>query len=457
MHQTLTLEMIEASPQIRDWLEQFPVHRRATATNLLLQLRFVSRDVYAEWLKATVLKFPHEVCGLYAVRKFKGAAKCIWNKNGTSLPRPASSLGSEDFVQSVIAELIKANPDRYLDHPSIAVIKKTRAFHAVLMDDSAGSGDRLGSFLKRMFSQKTFLSRWSFGWIRLHIVAYARTTDSEATILDAIPGSDHGRRVIPKSKKVHFHGQWAFHASELHSRWGKTAMEILDLCDSVTAIPKNRRRGYGNTMSSIVFYHSVPNNLPGVLWCQNRKWKALFPKRTVPEWLPRLLSGGARPPAKPAHGQLFDSLRDLLLWIKRGRSREDALSQATGYDAEALRALLKKARTAGFINENNRLTAAGSQAIWKSKATSKAAEFDRSLYIPKRWCAGRGTVQPSGPGGETHRDQTESASGSLQADGDVGQTSLERTDAKTAMPSLAATAQLLSRARKGGGSHGPLG
>lgn len=457
MHQTLTLKKIEASPDIQGWLRQFKEHHRSVAINMLLQLRFVSRDTYAEWLKATVLKMSWNVIGLYAVRKFRPVVTCIWNKRGMTLARPASSLGSEDFVQSVIAGLTKANPDRYLDHPSIAVIKKTKEFHAILMDDSSGSGDRLSSFLRRMFSHKTFLSRWSFGLIHLHIVTYARTSDSDFAILEAIPGSDHVLRVHPKSSKVDFHGQWVFDTSELRARWGEAATQILDLCNSITAIPKDRRKGYGSTMSSIIFYHSVPNNLPGVLWCQNKKWKALFPKRTVPGWLPRLLDGGLDSATKRSTRKLPESLYSLLLWIKKGRSREQALSQATGYDVVALRALLGKARTAGFINRNNRLTKVGCQAIWNSKGVSKATTFDRSLYVPTKWCVGRATVQPSGLGGETRWEQTESARSSLRADGDVGQTSLERTDAKTTASSLGVSTQGPSTAREGGDTHGPLG
>lgn len=449
--------MIEASPEIQVWLGQFPMHRRAAATNLLTQLRFVSRDDYAEWLKTSLSRIIADSCGLFAVRKFRDVVTCIWNNRGVTLPRPATSLGSEDLVQSVIAGMVRSDAVRYQDHPSLTLIKRSKNFHTVLIDDAAGSGDRICSFIRRMLSSKTFLSRWSFGWVHLHIVAYARSMESEELMLEAIPGSDHGLRKFPKSTKVTFHGHLRYHVSELSSRWGKHAMQISDLCDTTTAIPRNRRRGYSNTMSNIVFYHSVPNNIPGMLFCENREWSALFPGRTVPEWLPRLLEGLARRRQDTAITAIPENLINLLLLIKKGRRTDIALSRGLGFDPSIVHELLARAKSAGFINENNRLSAIGSQAIWDNTREVEGAAFDMSLYIPTKWCAGRETVQPSGLGGETRWEKTESTSGSPRVDGGVGQTPLERTDAKTTSSSLRVAPQGPSLSRKRSNPHGPVG
>ena len=460
MDKRLTFEMVEASPEIQAWLRQFPIHRRPAAINLLCQLRFVSRDRYAQWLKIALAQINTTACGLYAVRKFKPTVTCLWNKRGVTLPRPATSLGSEDLVQSVIASMVRATPARYLDHPSVALLKRCKCFHAVLIDDAAGSGDRLCSFIRRMFSSKTFLSRWSFGWVRIHIVAYARSAESEELMLEAIPGSDHGLRKYPKTSKVTFHGHLKYSVSELRSRWGKNAIHISDLCDATTAVPSNRRRGYGDTMSNIVFYHSVPNNIPGMLFCQNKKWNALFPSRSVPDWLPVLLERRARPVRKVQNRTavvITEDVLNLLVVIKQGRRTEIALSRGMGFDPEVIRALLSRAKAAGLINHNNRLTEVGLQAIWDNKKTAESSPFDRTLYIPTKWCAGRETVQPSGLGELARWERTESTSGSPRVDGGVGQTPLERTDAITAKPSLGVPTQGPSSAREGGDTHGPLG
>ena len=82
--------------------------------------------------------------------------------------------------------------------------------------------------------------------------------------------------------------------------------------------------------------------------------------------------------------------------------------------------------------------------------------FDRSLYIPKKWRVGQGTIQPSETVRETQWFQTDSTDGLPSVDGETGQVSLERTDAKTALPSLSVMPQKPSAARKGHDTHGPL-
>lgn len=456
----LTLELIEVSLEIQAWLRQFPMHLRPAAINLLCQLRFVSRDRYAEWLKTTISQIEAKVLGLYAVRKFKPTVTCIWDRRGRTLLRPATSLGSEDLVQSVIAGMVRTNVELYQDHPSLTLIKRSKRFHAVLIDDAAGSGDRLCSFIRRMFSSKTFMGRWSFGLVRLHIVAYARSAESEELMLEAIPGSDHGRRRYPKASKVNFHGHFRYPISELSSRWGRNAAQILDLCDATTAVPRDRRRGYGNTMSNIIFYHSVPNNIPGMLFCQSNGWNALFPGRSIPNWLLLLLERRERRVQQSQNrttAVISENVINLLLLIKQGRRTVIALSRRMGFDPDVVRGLLSRAKAAGLINENNRLSEVGLQAIWDNTRTAEDKAFNRALYVPTKWCAGRGTVQPSGLGELARWEKTESTSGSPRVDGGVGQTPLERTDAITAMPSLGVPTQRPSSAREGGDSHGPLG
>jgi hypothetical protein len=240
----------------------------------------------------------------------------------------------------------------------------------------------------------------------------------------------------------------------MYSRWGPNYQSIIDLCDSMSSIPSVVRRGFGNTMANIVFYHSIPDNLPGVLWFQCPKWNALFSDRSMPKWLPALLDGST---STQRHGSLSESLLTMLRLIKKGMRNQHSLARAMGLDVTVLRQILVRGRDSGLLTAGNRLTRAGSQSVWAEKQGSETDQFDRSLYVPSRWCVGRGIVQPSGPEGENHRDQTDSTNGSPFADGEVGQASLERTDAKTATPSVSVMSQKPSMPRKGHGTHGPKG
>jgi len=66
----LTIDMIDHSPEIRQWLNQFSGDREPTAIDVLLKLQFIRRDVYAEWVKEQLSAITDGPCALYVVRKF---------------------------------------------------------------------------------------------------------------------------------------------------------------------------------------------------------------------------------------------------------------------------------------------------------------------------------------------------------------------------------------------------
>ena len=388
---TLTLEMIESASEIQTWLNQFPANDRAVASNLLLKLKFVTRDAYSEWLKSALSGLTEAQCALYAVRKFnKQEERRLWSSTGEMVNRPDASLGSEDLVRSVIAGLIKSDNARFLDHPSLNNLRDRRVHEVALIDDSIGSGKRVSDYIKIMFSNATFLSWWSFGWTRLDIVAFARTNEAQKMIIDHAPGSDHPIRKHPKSRKLNFLSESIYQINQLEARWGSGFQRIIDLCASQKKIPKDRRFGFRGTMANTVFYHSVPNNIPGVLWYASEGWVPLFPRRSVPEWLPTLLEG-AISPTLISKG-VSRPLLAVLQLIKRGIRNQHSLARSLGVDNVFLQQLLMSGRHSGFLTPGNRLTRVGVQVVWAMQQGSEKEECNRSLYVPEKWCVDRRTV-----------------------------------------------------------------
>lgn len=460
----LTLEMIEACPEIQRWLNQFESLHRESATAILLKLRFVSRDEYSGWLNSQFNDMSDDlVYGLFAVRKMCKSIKSIWDADGKVVGRPGGSQGSEDFVLSIIANRCKHSRGKYIDHPSIAEIKKHKKFCALFIDDSIGSGKRSIDYVRRFINttgancHKTILSRWSFGNIRIKFLAYARTKESEQVIVNAIPGSDHGRRKFGKSQKISFVSELCFNQSDLHQRWGAGFSRIVDACDSVSQVNHNWRRGFKGTMSNIVFDHSIPNNIPGALWWQNENWNALFPGRHAPSWLPLLLDNRATGRSSHNMGGISPTILSLLRLVKGGCRSKNGLQFHTGLDNRIISRLVDQATEAGFLSVRGRLTEAGLRVLKNAGFYRYCQKYDYSLYIPTIWCAGRETVQPPGLDGATRQDQADSSRDSSNEDGDVGQASLERTDAKATASPLNVTAHQTSSARKGGDVHGPQG
>jgi len=446
--------MIESSSNIQDWLTQFPQARYPVAIDLLMKLQFTSRDSFSEWLKGILLQFKGPTSAFYTVRKFPDDTESYWDQDSAPICRPAATLGSEDLLSSVLSGLFKSDPSNYQDHPTVEKLRSNKVSNIVLIDDSSGSGSRIDTFINLFLNHKSLISWWSYGLLQFHVIVLTRTRTAEQRIRDALPGRDHSRRIIQRSAKLQFLGHHRIEDGDFRNRWGSNYDQIVNFCDSLTGIPSLAQRGYGGVMSNQVFHHSVPDNLPGLLWFSGGGLNPLFPGRSFPVWLDQLLAGGQTIIDSPT--PKIDPLLPILLGaIKRGIRATESLARSIGLDPEMIRTLLARAETAGLISRTVRLTKAGNQLLWEGKHVTKSRGYDTSLYIPTKWCVGRETVQPSPSTEEIHREKTDFSTSSLAEDGDTGQVFLERTDARSAAPPSSAVAQLPSMSRMSNDAHGP--
>lgn len=446
---------IDASPEILSWLSQFSEGQRSLAKLLLSRLGFVSRDTYAEWLCGAISSLPtDQVHALYSVRKLNVDQASYWNENGEPVTRPGSSLGSEDLVYSLISNLVRSSSGALLDHPSLSELKNNKIRNYVLIDDSIGSGDRVAGFINTMLHHPTFLSWWSFGWIKIHVLSFARPREAEAKIIAEIRGSDHGRRKFRKSDKLEFTSELVYERNWHEARWGSEYKSIIDLCEKKTEISRWECLGYGDVMANLVFYHSVPDNIPGMLWCCNEKWQGLMPNRAMPAWLLALLDSEVG--ATPENG-IADELLKILALIKRGVRSTHSIALRLNVDRKYALNLLHHAETLGLVTPQGHLTATGMDQLRQSVQSHTLPQWDRSLYIPSSWCAGRATVQPPIREELASLGLADSVEVSAFTDGDVGQTSLERSDAKAATPPFSVMLHSPAVSRENHDADGPLG
>ena len=455
--QQLSAAAIDQSPEIQSWLSQFPVGNRQTAKMLLHRLKFVSRDEFSTWLRRAIGRLPSgETYALYSVRKLDDTQTVFWDESGNPVVRPGTSLGSEDLVYSLISNLARLSNGKLLDHPSLDALKEQKIRDFVLIDDSIGSGDRISGFINAMLAHPTFLSWWSFGWIKLHIVCFARPRESEKRIIAKVRGSDHGKRKFRKSDKFTFGSEVVYELGWHEARWGESHAEIIDLCRAQTKISTRWRLGYGDVMANIVFYHSVPNNIPGVLWCRNNRWNGLMPGRAIPDWLLSLLEAPAI--ASNTADNLSGEIIKLLALVKRGVRSRRSLAIRLSVDHGYVNDLIVYAKSLGLLTPQLRLTPVGLDQLIQSGKSTMFPKWDRSLYIPSSWCSGRATVQPLTADEDTvSQGSTDSVLALASTDGDVGQTSLEGTDAKAATPPLSVMSHLPSVSRKRHDTYGPDG
>ncbi|WP_155860358.1 hypothetical protein [Acinetobacter sp. Root1280] len=384
----LTFEKIHGSSDINIWLNQFNESDKNLALIMLSKLRFVSRDTYAQWLQEEVSRntLNDTKYAFYSIRKLDedetNTFIPYWNDaTGCVIDRSGQSLGSEDFVYSLISSITRER-DYLYDHPPLSTLKENRIKNLILIDDAIGSGKRVYSFINSMLINKTFKSWWSLGLINFHIYSFMRNSNAPKNIIKNIVGSDHSSRTYKKSSKIIFYGKYTY-SDNLHKRWGENVQEILTLCTQNKKIPNWANKGFGKVMSNLVFYHSVPNNIPGIFWFDGGdNWSPLFPGRTIPNWMTFLLENSTEENQQIIPFQIVDILK----LINKGYVSKSSLASALDIDMSLLNYYLEKCINLNLLNGNTlRITAIGRNFLHNHP--KPIPKWNQDLYIPNSWCS----------------------------------------------------------------------
>ncbi|WP_052660531.1 phosphoribosyltransferase-like protein [Acinetobacter calcoaceticus] len=384
-YQNLSIEKIYRSKDIQEWLSQFDEDEKELALLMLSKLKFVSRDTYASWLQTEIVKLiPNIKYALYSVRKLEEDENKkflpYWNDLGDISKRPASSQGSEDFIYSLISSYRKAHNNLF-EHCSLDELRENKIKNLVLIDDAIGSGERVYSFINSMLNNKTFKSWWSLGLINFHVYSFTRNTNAQSNIIKNVIGSDHSTRKHRKSKKIYFYSKYNY-SHNLEVRWGDRVTDIIKLCESKTKIYKKGRKGHGDVMSNIVFYHSIPNNIPGMFWYSSDNWTPIFPNRTLPQWVQDLIENKVVEKSQITPKQVID----ILELIQKGYISKTSLIMKLDIDISLLNYFLEKCITLNFLYQDTlRLTTIGRDFLHKNQKT--IPKWNQDLYIPSSWCS----------------------------------------------------------------------
>jgi hypothetical protein len=459
----LDLNMIEGSKEIQAWLDQLGDANRLSAISLLCNLNFITRDGYSNWLLNKLENYTDkQPCAIYAVRKFEETPQSLWQGNGDVQYRPATAQGSEDLIASLIANAKKQYKDVFLDHPGLNELREHKVKNILLIDDSIGSGKRVADFIKLMTNNATFLSWWSFGFLKIYVLSYARTRQAEQFIYSNIPSTDYANRKYKLSDKLKFDSDIYYDAYCMSKRWGYSYSEILKLCEKTTQIKIKYRKGFGDIMGNIIFYHSVPNNIPGMLFINNKGWQSLFDNRSCPQWLISLLENKRTIASPSKYIKTIELLipkqaYQMLLMIKKGIRTKPSLSRRLDVDVIVISQLIESCIQSGLLSAKLRLTNIGFEYLINRRENNKNKIIpDYSLFIPDFWCVGRVTVQPSvldDRKAEVHTDSVEF----ISMDGDGGESSLERTDAKATSSPICVITHKPSTTQMCNDTCGPVG
>ena len=383
------------------WLGQFEPEDQPVAVALLRAMTLVSRDAFAEGLRALLLarlaqgKGPIGVYVEREVRHRHGVPFRLFKETKTKVrrahgvgPRPVeptraydADVGSEGLVAQLVSEVCRAHPKQVFNHPGPDAIRKHRIRRFVLVTDFIGSGKRATTYLQAAWRVRSVRSWWSARatkGLSFEVVAYAATRSGRAGV-----ERHHSR------PEVHV----VIGCPTLDTAFSnKDARgDARKLCDKYSPVQPRVMppTGYAHGGALIAFAHGVPNNAPLILHKRGDGWAPLFPTRVTSatrQHFPgssdaeavrtrlvemrqaRLAEAGQVAGAKPyAQKRLM-----VLASLGRPPRTAEAISRKTGLTVLEVEAALKAALEINWVDRQHRLTDLGHAQLKQArKAPSK--------------------------------------------------------------------------------------
>jgi hypothetical protein len=264
------------------WIRQFEQGDQKDAVLLLDSLRLVSVNCFQGDIRRAVAMTAEgrgDNLALHAVREVDDLEEYFVNKRKRPVAMKRGKVGSEGAMASIITSLERWNPNRYMNHPPLRSLKAKKTRHIMLLDDSAGSGNRVLKFIESMRRHKTLVSWCSNHFVQFHLVVYSISEGAEEAIRTAF---GIGKGAWPRVKISFTYAKRPRAIAGCYS--SATQERIRQLCSKYGKMARIKwcdQLGFRNSMSALVLAHGCPNNVPGILWTSTNTWTELFPNRAV--------------------------------------------------------------------------------------------------------------------------------------------------------------------------------
>jgi hypothetical protein len=367
------------------WLKNFGA-RDLTAPILLLDsLRIVSDSSFRALLKATIVKVVEqgeEPVALLPIREvhatmpyYEPVSEAVSASEPEYL-RPSSLPGSEALVANIIRDVVRDRQmvGRVVDRPSLEALREKKCRTLLLVDDYGGSGSRVVKFASALLRTPSIRSWRSYGLIRLHVALFAVAPLAEKAI--------HRSGRVDKLHVVEHGGDFQ---SAMWSDDERNA--IRELC-RLFAWDKHWALGYRRSEGLLALQHTVPNNLPAILWQRTRRngrpWTPFFRERSMtsvqqmelndyaPIHSPEEIAEGLRQfrLARRLGASPDSGTRTLLLVLGalgRGIRKPERLAIELGLRTMELKAALDAASQLGLVGPGNHLTDEGLKELRQAR------------------------------------------------------------------------------------------
>lgn len=390
------------------WLSNFNPAHRETARWLVEGLTLVSLSYFSRTVHRLVEKEANSCDGpvaLFAIREvdkgvsyFQQAAVASPLSNSVNALTEGADIGSEGHIVSILRQIVTSNPTTFLNHPTVAEMRRRECRTIIVVDDLIGSGHRARKFIDAIWLDRTIRSWWSLGYISIRVIAFSSTMRGERNVTKAkCTPAVIVEQVCPTYPEL----PWPKHKRD----------SVEELCKTYghRTLKPNMAMGYKKLMVSMVFEHGCPNNAPSILWARparNKTWKPLFPQRSVleetqsvfpPEIVRRdpisvLIDAGQNRLARTGLSQMGNiaSIQafTFLALLAKGRRRNEALTFASGLSNHEVERLLDKYIAWGLVTPSRRITKSGLEELEHARRLfSKkldVAPLGEESYYPRK-------------------------------------------------------------------------
>lgn len=379
--------MVEPSQTARGqaWLQNFDEEEQTAARLLLDGLDLVGQDRLRVGLNDLTLKLAGELPGpiaLVPVRKMApGQSYYKGDKNSKAQLLLSNSFpGSEAVVANLAGGLRRERGPRgeFVASPSLLNMREAKCRTVLFLEDFSGSGKRVLDFLEAFCRHRTIKSWLSYRIISIHVAAFAMTAKAEERLKKRL-GDD----------RVHYHQICPTFAARPWT--ARELAEVEALCLKYYS-PRSSAGPYGflESRALMAFSHSVPNNIPPILWQRDtpmvRSWSPFFIENAVPPELSflfgqgdpnqrteealvrlgqlRMASGGWR---DLTDGDTVKVMLFLAALARRPRSLSK-VSELTGLSSDEMARILMVCRRWGLVGSTLRLSDSGLRELAHAKA-----------------------------------------------------------------------------------------
>ena len=276
-------ESVQKIPEVKDWLNQFSENDQTTALDFLRSFQFVPDSVYREYIEKEILEIQKDKkkgIAIFARHKFPKEIKYYFeqDKQGNVIKSKIKGIGSEDLVSLIIRNITRRTDVKILNTPSIENMRNEKINDIIILDDCIMSGNSLKKFLELFFNHSSMKSWFSLKNSKIYIITYAYNIDSKKNWHSAKIGKKDFNKYPSRLEKISIKNKITI-SSEKYPEWLKP--EFRELCCKYNR--GDYSLGYDGFTCNIIYEHSCPNNVPGILWqsSSNPQWKGLFMNRSI--------------------------------------------------------------------------------------------------------------------------------------------------------------------------------